>query len=223
MSGSAVHLDCDVMTAARKFTVQGVVTKCERGDQYRVTLNNGHEVLAYRGGKMRKGGQRGSVSSRTTGSRSNSTVTTSTAAGSSGVSVTTAKYGQRHKRRRAAALRGFHPWMPCALCQYPLSSPAGVELDHSPDQKSYRGLAHGTVPCRTCGRKCNRSEAGRRGAAMAGKRPRDRECIICGLPYHTMETATVTCGRTRCVTVLRASRRARQPDPEPPKPTGWVW
>jgi hypothetical protein len=98
-------------------------------------------------------------------------------------------------------------------------------MDHSPADptgKTYRGLAHGTVPCSVCGRKCNRSEAGRRGALMAGKQLRDRICVICGRPFVSRWSA-VTCSQRACVTAIRASRKAHHPDPAPPPVDGWVW
>jgi translation initiation factor IF-1 len=38
----------------KKITVQGTVTEALPGTQFRVELDNGHEVLAYPCGKMRK-------------------------------------------------------------------------------------------------------------------------------------------------------------------------
>ena len=38
----------------KKITVQGTVTEALPGTQFRVELDNGHEVLAYLSGKMRK-------------------------------------------------------------------------------------------------------------------------------------------------------------------------
>jgi hypothetical protein len=133
------------------------------------------------------------------------------------------KYNVAHQRRRTAEMRAFKPQMPCCLCGHPLSTPAGVELDHGPDGKTYRGLAHGTVACRVCRRKCNRAEAGRRGAIAQGKQLRDRVCVICGTPFVTLQGAA-TCGQRRCITALRASRKARKPDPVPPQQApAWVW
>jgi translation initiation factor IF-1 len=37
-----------------KIKVEGTVTEALPGTQFRVTLDNGHEVLAYLSGKMRK-------------------------------------------------------------------------------------------------------------------------------------------------------------------------
>jgi translation initiation factor IF-1 len=38
----------------QKITVQGTVTEVFPGTQFKVELDNGHEVLAYPSGKMRK-------------------------------------------------------------------------------------------------------------------------------------------------------------------------
>jgi translation initiation factor IF-1 len=42
------------MTKEEKFEVLGTVTEALPGTQFRVELGNGHEVLAYPSGKMRK-------------------------------------------------------------------------------------------------------------------------------------------------------------------------
>lgn len=39
-------------TKANKFVVNGVITECQKGRFYKVTLDNGYSVLAYLSGKM---------------------------------------------------------------------------------------------------------------------------------------------------------------------------
>lgn len=76
-----------------------------------------------------------------------------------------------HRKARAALLAAFTPGDPCCLCGHAMW-PAGdgstrhLHADHVPGTTDqYRGLAHGTRPCPTCGKKCNVHDGARRGRA----------------------------------------------------------
>jgi hypothetical protein len=101
-----------------------------------------------------------------------------------------------------------------------------LELDHRDDGPGYLGLSHAS-PCRTCGKKCNQSAGGRLAAKLAGKESRDRRCVICGMAFHASQgndgSLSVTCSTRSCITELRRRRKAREPDGEPPPPTGRAW
>ena len=66
------------------------------------------------------------------------------------------KYGRKHREIRAQALRAFVDGQPCVRCGQGMSRSDEMDLDHSDDGKTYRGLAHST---------CNRSAGGAKGAA----------------------------------------------------------
>jgi hypothetical protein len=133
----------------------------------------------------------------------------------------------QHKRAREALYPTIE-WgvTKCYRCTHPLEPGDLVELDHAPDG-SYGGFSHGRSPCRVCGRRCNSSAGGQQAALAAGKRLRERPCVICGLVFTasrgTDGAQAATCGRTPCVTALKRLRRAHQPDPEPPPPSGRAW
>lgn len=116
----------------------------------------------------------------------------------------------------------------CCLCGHPLEAGDHVQLDHDDEgtDSDYRGLAHSS-PCRVCGVRCNQSRGGERAALLAGKQSRKKRCTVCGLPFVASRSSdgakAVTCGRQDCVTAVRAARRARGPDPQPPPSSGWVW
>jgi hypothetical protein len=138
------------------------------------------------------------------------------------------KYGTPHKRAREALLP-LVVWgeTPCSICTHPLYPGDEVDLDHDDDGVSYRGFAHHS-PCRICGRRCNQAAGGELAAVRAGKQlRRGRRCVVCGLPYTagsgSAGAAQVTCGGQPCITELRSRRKAREPDGEPPAPTGRVW
>ena len=130
--------------------------------------------------------------------------------------------GQAHRSARAAMLRAFQNGQLCARCQHPMWHGDKMDADHSDTGHGYLGLSHSS-PCRTCGQRCNQSAGGQRAAGLAGKQSRDRRCIVCGRPYIAGMTTTVTCGRQPCVNAVRAARRARKPDPTPPKAQGRAW
>jgi hypothetical protein len=115
---------------------------------------------------------------------------------------------------------------PCYRCKHPLEAGDRVELDHAPDG-SYGGFSHGRSPCRICGVRCNPSAGGKQAALAAGKRLRERQCGVCGMPFVASRGSdgaeAVTCGRTECVTQLRRIRKAREPDPTPPPSSGRQW
>jgi len=101
-----------------------------------------------------------------------------------------------------------------------------LNLDHNDDGVGYKGFSHSS-PCRTCGRRCNQSAGGVKGALQQGKRLRNRACIICGKPFTasrgTDGSEAATCGQRACVTELRRIRRENRSDPEPPPPSGRVY
>jgi hypothetical protein len=72
-----------------------------------------------------------------------------------------------------------------------------IELDHNEDG-TYRGLSHML---------CNRRAGGLKAAAIAGRRPRDRKCTICGAPYKASYPNQTCCGDRSCITMLRKLRR----------------
>jgi hypothetical protein len=77
------------------------------------------------------------------------------------------KYKTReHREARAALLTIYQPGDPCCLCGHPMWPPTrNLHADHVPGTDEYRGLAHGSVPCETCGVKCNVVDGSRRGRA----------------------------------------------------------
>jgi hypothetical protein len=135
------------------------------------------------------------------------------------------RYGSAHRRAREAIIP-LVQWgvTPCCRCGHPLEHGDKVDLDHRDDgSPGYLGLSHNS-PCRVCNQRCNQVAGGLKAAEMAGYKPRNRRCVICGNPYlasrGTDGANTVTCGKRECVTEIRRIRKARQPDPEPPPVTG---
>lgn len=136
------------------------------------------------------------------------------------------RYGPRHQRARKAMLRGWQPGDLCPRCHHPTDPRLDkLHADHD-EHGGYLGLSHGS-PCRVCGARCNLAAGGTKSAQLAGKRPRQRTCIICGAPFVAARGRTSavqeTCGCRSCVAELKASRRARRSDPEPPDATGREW
>ena len=137
------------------------------------------------------------------------------------------KYTGYHRRARAAGLALLEPGSPCVRCSHEMWPAADIlNLDHSDDGTGYLGFSHSS-PCRTCGKRCNQSAGGIKGALLAGKRPRERACVICGRAFvasrGTDGSNAATCGQRSCLTRLRAIRKACQPDPEPPAQSGRPW
>lgn len=101
-----------------------------------------------------------------------------------------------------------------------------IDLDHTDDGSGYLGFAHSSA-CLVCSRKCNQAAGGELGALRQGKQLRGRRCVICGMPFNAGTGSSgarqATCGQRPCVTQLRRIRKAREPDPAPPPPTGRVW
>lgn len=133
----------------------------------------------------------------------------------------------QHRRAREAMLAQVIPGETlCYRCQHPLEAGDLIELDHA-DDGSYGGFSHGRSPCRICGKRCNPSAGGTKGALLQGKRPRSRSCVICGKQFTasrgTDGRLAVTCGQRECVTAVKRLRRAHEPDPEPPPQTGRSW
>lgn len=132
-----------------------------------------------------------------------------------------------HKRARDALLPTVVPGVtPCFRCQHPLETGDQIELDHA-DDGSYGGFSHGRSPCRVCGKKCNASAGGTKGALLQGKKPRQRRCGVCGVPFTASNSSdgsrAVTCGRQSCLTQLRAVRKTGEPDPQAPPSSGRPW
>jgi hypothetical protein len=137
------------------------------------------------------------------------------------------RYGRAHQRARAALLPLIE-WGAtlCSRCLHPLLLGDEVDLDHDDSGQGYRGFSHHS-PCRICGARCNQKAGGELGALRQGKQLRGRRCVVCGMPYEagsgSAGAAQATCGRRSCITELRRRRKAREPDGEPPPPTGRVW
>lgn len=132
-----------------------------------------------------------------------------------------------HKRAREAMLRTVIPGQtPCYRCTHPLEPGDLIELDHA-DDGSYGGFSHGRSPCRVCGKRCNPSAGGTKGALLQGKKPRLRRCGVCGKAFTASRSSdgasAVTCGAQPCIAALRASRRAHEPDPQAPPASGRPW
>ncbi len=69
-------------------------------------------------------------------------------------------YGWQHQKARKAALASFVPGQPCVRCNKPMTSRAGLELDHDDDDRSrYNGLAHAECNRRAGGQKAQRQRA----------------------------------------------------------------
>ena len=131
-----------------------------------------------------------------------------------------------HKRARKALLPGVVPGeTPCYRCRHPLEAGDLIQLDHAGDG-SYGGFSHGS-PCRVCGKRCNQRAGGIKAALLAGKQLRDRACVICGKNFTasrgTDGSLAATCGSRDCVRQIRAMRKARLDDPDPPPQTGRPW
>lgn len=112
-------------------------------------------------------------------------------------------------------VRAWSPGDTCPRCGLEIN-PAfdDLHLDHAEDG-TYLGLSH---------KACNLKAGGLKSAQLAGKRPRERRCQVCGIPIKPARgrtSATVeTCGQPACVTAWK--RRRGQP-PGPPDPEGRVW
>jgi hypothetical protein len=73
-------------------------------------------------------------------------------------------YGTEHTKARAALLALHYDGAPCCLCGHPMYGPTrNLDADHLPGTDLYRGLAHGAARCQVCGKRCNRSDGGKRG------------------------------------------------------------
>lgn len=76
-----------------------------------------------------------------------------------------------HRAARAALIAAHQDGDPCCLCGHPMTGPTRyLHADHVPGTDRYRGLAHGTRPCPTCGRKCNVQDGAKRGRARQANR-----------------------------------------------------
>lgn len=140
----------------------------------------------------------------------------------------------QHRARRAEqqrvreALLPSVQWgfTPCYRCGHALEDGDLVELDHA-DDGTFGGFSHGRSPCRVCGQKCNAAHGGMKAAVNAGRRLRSRRCVICGKPFEASAgsdgSVAATCGNRECMTVLRARRKAGEPDGKPPPASGRVW
>lgn len=136
------------------------------------------------------------------------------------------RYNRTHQRARQTGLKALPVVSPCVRCGHDMDKRADeIDLDHD-ERGGYLGFSHRS-PCRVCGLRCNQYFGGLKSAELAGKRPRERRCVICGTPFEAARGRTSatqeTCGKGACVAALKASRRARHADPEPPQATGRLW
>jgi hypothetical protein len=136
------------------------------------------------------------------------------------------RYDRRHQLAREAMLRAWSPGDTCPRCGHEVDPRADkLHADHDEDG-GYLGLSHGS-PCRVCGRRCNVSFGGIKSAQLAGKRLRERRCVVCGLPYTAPRGRTSatqeTCGRQSCITELKRRNKSREGPGEPPEATGRLW
>ena len=132
------------------------------------------------------------------------------------------KYGGQHQRIRFAAIRSMTEGQPCARCAlrgvyHPLSRAMPsrlLHLDHDGDG-GYLGLSYA---------RCTLAHGGQVGRAvqLAALPPKTRVCPCCGKAFEP-EHGQVTCGARPCITALRASRRAWEPDPVAPAASGRRW
>ena len=74
----------------------------------------------------------------------------------------TGKYGRQHRALRTELIREAYG-RPCHFCHQPMRPGQPLDLDHTLDGRSYRGITH---------RRCNRSDGGRRGAEKTNGRRR---------------------------------------------------
>lgn len=71
-----------------------------------------------------------------------------------------------HRAARAALIAAFRDGDPCCLCGHPMHGPTRyLHADHLPGTTKYRGLAHGTRRCPTCGKRCNVRDGAKRARA----------------------------------------------------------
>lgn len=136
-------------------------------------------------------------------------------------------YGSAHRQARKALLATVTPGVTlCTRCRHPLQAGDKIDLDHDDETGKYAGFAHHS-PCNICNARCNQAAGGQLAAKMAGKESRNRRCLICGIAFHASQgadgTLSVTCSQQPCITEIRRIRKAREPDPEPPPPTGRAW
>lgn len=137
------------------------------------------------------------------------------------------KYGPAHQRAVKYGLRALPIPAPCVRCHHDMDKRIDVlNLDHDDNGDGYLGFSHSS-PCRDCGRRCNQLAGGIKAAQQAGKRLRERRCVICGTPFTAARGRTSavqeTCGKRECISQLKASRKAHHEDPEPPGTGGRVW
>lgn len=136
------------------------------------------------------------------------------------------RYDRRHQRAREAMLRAWRPGDLCPRCQHEVDPRIDkLHADHAEDG-GYLGLSHASR-CRVCHTRCNLAFGGIKSAELAGKRLRERRCVVCGTPFTAPRGRTSstqeTCGAGACVTEIKARRRARGPDGEAPPPSGRIW
>lgn len=136
------------------------------------------------------------------------------------------KYNRTHQRARDSGLKALPVISPCVRCRHDMDKRTDdIELDHD-EFGGYLGFSHGSA-CRTCGLRCNSYFGGLKSAQLAGKRPRERRCVICGTPFEAARGRTSatqeTCGKRACVAALKSLRRDRADDPPAPPVTGREW
>ena len=131
------------------------------------------------------------------------------------------RYGRRHQRIRAALAREVSRLAPCPRCGHPLG-PGDIALDHADDGLSYIGFSHAS-PCPVCGKRCNQVAGGIASALRAGRKLRQRTCVVDGKPYTAKDSKQLTCGSRECESALRAATKARVslPPPQPSNARPW--
>lgn len=91
--------------------------------------------------------------------------------GRRGLTTTQRGYDWRHRRARALALDHLVDGQPCARCGQPMyrAEAAHLDLDHTDDRSTYRGLAH-----RSCNRRAGQAKAQAQRHAHANRAKQER-------------------------------------------------
>jgi len=112
--------------------------------------------------------------------------------------IPSGRHGNTHAKARAQAFAALPEWSTCARCHHPMwkhekAKPdrrgivkSALHYDHNDTNTGYLGFSHGTVPCPTCGQRCNVKAGQRKGGRIAAAhRSRRRH-----LPRWTTHTTT---------------------------------
>ncbi|MEU5549217.1 hypothetical protein ABZ738_05560 [Micromonospora sp. NPDC047793] len=84
-------------------------------------------------------------------------------------------YGWAHQQARTRALHQLHDGQPCPRCGKPMyrSEAKLLDLDHTDDRRTYRGLAH-----RTCNRSAGQAIAQQRMRTRRAQRQRTTNVVV---------------------------------------------